>query len=193
VDARSFVVPKPGEIACGDGFHLKQNSDTIQILLGDGLGHGEEAAKAVQKAIETFKACTDDNAVDVLRSINDGVKRTRGLVATVAIFHLKERRWGICGVGNIASKFYGPMGIKNHNPYNGIVGLNMPNTMNEQVMAYEHGQTLVLCSDGIRSKWDLLKFPGILRYDLSLLNAALFKEFARNTDDMSVASCKITV
>jgi hypothetical protein len=65
--------------------------------------------------------------------------------------------------------------------------------MHDQEIAYERGQCVVLCSDGFKSKWDILKFPGILRNDLSLLNAVLFKEFARNTDDMSIASCKLNV
>ena len=69
----------------------------------------------------------------------------------------------------------------------------MPNSMHEQEVDYERGQCIVLCSDGIKSKWEILKFPGILRHDLSLLTASIFKEYARNTDDMSIASCKLNV
>lgn len=193
LEVRSLVVPKPGEEECGDGFYYKQTKEHIKLFLGDGLGHGKEAAIAVQKAIEAFKLCAENSAVENLRFINQSVKRTRGLVATVAIFSIKEKKWRVAGVGNITTKIYGHNGVKNHNPYNGIVGLNMPNTMNDQEMLYEPGQCMVLCSDGMKSKWDLVKLPGILRYDLSLLNAAIFKDFARNTDDMSIASCKIIV
>jgi hypothetical protein len=65
--------------------------------------------------------------------------------------------------------------------------------MSDQQLDYEPNQLLVMCSDGIKSKWDLMKIPGILRHDLSLLNAALFKDFSRNTDDVSIASCKIVL
>ncbi|HEV7332508.1 MAG TPA: SpoIIE family protein phosphatase [Flavisolibacter sp.] len=193
VEVRSFVVPKPGEEECGDGFYYKQTKEHIKLFLGDGLGHGKEAAIAVQKAIEAFKLCPEESAVENLRYINQHVKRTRGLVATVAIFHIREQKWKICGVGNISTRFYGPSLSKSHSPYNGIVGLNMPNSMNDQEIDYERGQCVILCSDGIKSKWDILKFPGILRNDLSLLDAVLFKEYARNTDDMSIASCKLNV
>jgi len=193
IAVRSFVVPKPGETDCGDGFYVKQTKEHIKLFLGDGLGHGAEASMAVQKAIEAFKICPEHNTVEILRFIHQSVKKTRGLVATVAVFNIKEKQWRICGVGNIATKMYSASGIKTHSPYNGIVGLNMPNTMNEQSITYEPGQTLILCSDGIKSKWDMLKLPAIMRYDLSLLNAALFKDFARNTDDMSIASCKIMI
>lgn len=193
VDVRSLLVPKPGEVECGDGFYVKHSKDHIKLFLGDGLGHGKEAAVAVNRAIDAFKHCAEDSPVETLRFINQSVKKTRGLVATVAIFNLKERHWKICGVGNISTRFFGPSASKTHSPYNGIVGLNMPNTMNDQEVAYETGQCIILCSDGVKSKWDILRYPGILRYDLSLLNAALFKDFARNTDDLSIASCKINL
>ncbi|GAB4093078.1 ATP-binding SpoIIE family protein phosphatase [Flaviaesturariibacter terrae] len=191
VEIRSLVVPKPGETACGDGFYAKESREHVKLLLGDGLGHGPEAALAAQKAIEAFRKCPDESPAAILRFIHQEVKRTRGLVATVAVFDIKKKQWSICGVGNIAARFFSPSGPRNHTPYNGIVGLNMPNTLNDQLIPYERGQSLVLCSDGIKTKWDLMALPGILRNDLALLNAALFKEFARQTDDMSVASCKL--
>lgn len=193
IDVRSLLLPKPGETECGDGFHFKHTKEHLKLFLGDGLGHGKEAALAVRNAIEAFKQCADDSPVENLRFIHHSVKKTRGLVATIAFFHLKERKWKICGVGNISTKLFGATTSKTHSPYNGIVGLNMPNTMNDQEVDYEPGQCIILCSDGLKSKWDILKFPGIQRYDLSLLNAALFKDFARNTDDLSIASCKINL
>ncbi|WP_121353646.1 ATP-binding SpoIIE family protein phosphatase [Flavisolibacter nicotianae] len=192
-DVRSLLVPKPGETECGDGFYFKHSKEHLKLFLGDGLGHGKEAAIAVNTAIEAFKVCHEHSPVENLRFINLAVKKTRGLVATVAIFHFKERRWAICGVGNISTKTYSVNGAKYHNPYNGIVGLNMPTSMKDQEILYEPGQCLIMCSDGLKSKWDMLKFPGILRNDLSLLDAVLFKEFVRGTDDASIASCKLYV
>ncbi|HEY1022927.1 MAG TPA: ATP-binding SpoIIE family protein phosphatase [Flavisolibacter sp.] len=193
VEIRSFLVPKPGEEECGDGFYFKKTNDHVKLFLGDGLGHGKEAALATQKAIEAFKLCPENSPVEILRYLHHAVKRTRGLVGTVAVFNLKEQTWKICGVGNISTRFFGATISKSHSPYNGIIGLNMPNSMNDQAVDYERGQCIILCSDGIKSKWDILKFPGILRHDLSLLDATIFKEFARNTDDMSIASCKLNV
>ena len=77
--------------------------------------------------------------------------------------------------------------------YNGIIGLNVPNTLNAQEVAYEKDQQIIMCSDGIKSRWDTIKYPAITRYDLSILSASLLKDFARYTDDMSVVACKINV
>ena len=51
----------------------------------------------------------------------------------------------------------------------------------------------ILCSDGIKTRWDLSKYPLIGRYDLSILNAAIYKDHARKTDDMSVVSIKVNI
>lgn len=82
---------------------------------------------------------------------------------------------------------------KNHLAYNGIIGLNIPATMNDQEVDYEKGQTMIMCSDGIKTRWDLNRYPGILRYDMSILGAAIYKDFARGTDDISVVTCKIDI
>jgi anti-sigma regulatory factor (Ser/Thr protein kinase) len=192
-EIRSVVLPKPTEVACGDGFFYKVTDDYYKLFLGDGLGHGAEAAAAVLKAGEAFDECQENDPVDIIRSINDQVKKTRGLVGTVAVFNVSSRSWRICGVGNISTKIYGPSMLKSHMSYNGIIGLNVPNTLNAQEIAHERGQYLVMCSDGLKSRWDTIKYPGIVRYDLSLLAASLMKDFARYTDDMSVAACKINL
>lgn len=190
-EIKAVVLPKPGEVACGDGYHASVTEEQVRLFLGDGLGHGAEAEKAVEAAIEAFQACTEMDPVEVIRYISNEVKKTRGLVATVALFNCKEKAWKICGVGNIATKIIGPSFSKGYMSYNGIVGLNLPRTLNAQEVKHEKGQYLVLCSDGLRSRWDTLRYPSILRYDLSILAASLLKDFARYTDDMSVLACKI--
>jgi hypothetical protein len=131
--------------------------------------------------------------VAIIRAINVGVRKTRGLVGTAAVFSLDEKCWRLCGVGNIAAKINSLSSSKDFDSYNGIIGLNVPRSLNAQEIAYEKGQYLILCSDGIKSKWDTVKFPAIQRYDGSILSASILKDFARLTDDMSVAVCKVNL
>lgn len=192
-EIRSVILPKPGETACGDGFFHFSDKDHLRLMLGDGLGHGVEAEKAVTAAGEAFLRCEEQDPVEIIRYMNASVKKTRGLVATLAVCDLKKETWRICGVGNIATRVSSPSMIKNYTSYNGIIGLNVPNTLNAQVVTAEKGQYIIMCSDGLRSRWDPLRYPGIFRYDLSLLSACLIKDYARNTDDMSVAACKLNL
>jgi hypothetical protein len=75
--------------------------------------------------------------------------------------------------------------------YNGIVGYNIPNTMNDQQYPSELYNQLILCSDGIKTRWDLSKYSVISRYDPTVLAAAIYKDHARRNDDMSVVVVKI--
>lgn len=190
-DIRYVAIPKPGEQFCGDGFVSVVSSQHVKLFFGDGLGHGPEAEKAVTAACDAFRRFTDPDPVEIIRYLNSEVKKTRGLVGTAAIFDIKAATWRICGVGNISTRMYNGSVPKNHMSYNGIIGLNVPNTLNAQEVPYEKGQLLVMCSDGLKTRWDIFKLPSILRNDYSILATALIKDFARNTDDMSVMACKI--
>jgi anti-sigma regulatory factor (Ser/Thr protein kinase) len=118
-EIKAVVLPKPGEKECGDGFHSIITPEHIKIFLGDGLGHGLEAAKAVATAMEAFERCPENDPVEIIRYINEAVKKTRGLVATVAVFDIKEKKWNVCGVGNISTKILGPAFSKGYMAYNG--------------------------------------------------------------------------
>ena len=78
-------------------------------------------------------------------------------------------------------------------PYNGIIGLNVPEILNMQEVPHDPGLHIIMCSDGIKSRWDLERYPGILRYDLTIAANMIIKDFSRNTDDMSVAICRINL
>lgn len=191
VDIKGIVVPKPNERTSGDGYYYKLTDKYFKLLVADGLGHGPEANLAINEAVKAFKLCAEESPVQYIRFIHSTVRKTRGLVGTVVIYDFEKRVWKIAGVGNIATKFYNATEFKNQMAYNGIIGHNIPNTMNDQELSSGLYQQIILCSDGIRSRWDLSKYTGINRYDLTILAAALFKDFARRTDDMSVIICKV--
>ena len=77
--------------------------------------------------------------------------------------------------------------------YNGILGHNIPGSMKDQVIPFEQGQYLLLCSDGIKTKWELSNYPGIYKNDLSILSAAIYKDHTRDMDDASVVIVKINL
>lgn len=185
-----MIVAKSGEKLCGDGAFHSLTADGLLLFLGDGLGHGPEAHKAVQCAIEYVKKSKAEGPIEIIRRLHPELKKTRGIVGTIAIYGFKEKKWRICGVGNITTRVHS-VTSKTHMSYNGVIGMNVPNTMNEQVVDHERGQTIVMCSDGIKSRWEMLKYTGIFKHDLSILAAAIYKDFARKTDDMSVLAARI--
>lgn len=188
---RALVVAKPGEKTSGDGYYIKTTAEHIKVMLADGLGHGKEANFAINEAAKAFKQCPSHSPVEIIRYIHPLVRKTRGLVATIAVFDLKTSSLSIAGVGNISSKLSGTALAKTSLAYNGIIGHNIPNTMNDQSMALVDYQQLIMCSDGIRSRWEINKPPGLTRSDIMLQAAAIYKDYARRSDDMSVLIAKI--
>lgn len=183
---RALNVSKPGQTVSGDGFQIVYTPNYTKIFMGDGLGHGREAFEAVQLAITNFKLCSETDPVQILRFIHDRVKKSRGMVATsVTIDHLRKK-WRICGIGNIATKFYEGLFGKNYINYNGIIGLNIPTSLKNHEADLAKHQCLILSSDGIKTRWDISQFPSIGRYDPIMLAAVIYKESARKNDDMSI-------
>jgi len=192
IDIRALCVSKPREVVSGDGYRVKRKGTQVQIFFGDGLGHGEFAKEAVDRAGDFFMSCEEGDPVAMIRQIHERVRRTRGLVASVAVGDLGKNEWSICGVGNILTRLYTGVMYRNYMSYNGTVGLNIPTSMKESIYKIEKNQHLVMCSDGIRSRWDLNRFPSVLKYDNMLLAAAVYSDFTRGNDDSSILIAKVS-
>ena len=185
-DIKAVCVPKAGESVCGDGYCIKRFPEETHVFMGDGLGHGEKAHDAIAAACESFNACGEITPVEIIRFIHASVKRTRGLVGTVAVLNHTQKQWQICGVGNISTRLYSGLMFKHYLAYNGIIGLNIPGTMQSFTMPAENNHMLMMCSDGLRTRWDLSRYNGFNRYDPTVVAAMLYKDFVRGTDDASV-------
>jgi len=191
VIVRPIVVFKPGEKTSGDGFTYKSTDRYFKIMLADGLGHGAEANKAVNEAAAAFKVFPDYSPTETIRFIHSAIKKTRGAVVNILGYDFATKTWASTGVGNIALRMSGPVNFKNHLSYNGIVGHNIPGTMNDQQYYAEEFNQAMLCSDGIKTRIDMARYPQMYKYDLTVLAAAIYKDHARRNDDMSVVIAKV--
>jgi anti-sigma regulatory factor (Ser/Thr protein kinase) len=191
LEIRALCVNKPRETECGDGYGVKHTASGVIIFFGDGLGHGPKAKEAIDLAREFLSSCNESEPVEILRQMHQNIRRTRGLVGTIAVCDLKANQWRICGVGNILTRLYSGIEFKNYMPYNGTIGLNLPSSMNASTLPVESNQHLIMSSDGIQARWDLSKFHSILKYDNTVLAAAIYKDFSRGTDDASVLVAKV--
>ncbi|MBA4853822.1 ATP-binding protein [Emticicia sp. BO119] len=187
----ALQVCMPGEEVCGDGYCIKKTNDETQLFLGDGLGHGPNAHEAVSAAIDAFKECSEIEPEDILRFIHQKVRKTRGLVANIASYHHQKKQWKTCGVGNISTRFYEGLSVRKVLSHNGIIGLNIPAFMNTQILADTDYQHIFMFSDGIRGHWDLHQFPSILKYASPIMAGAIFKDYSRGNDDMTLLVGKV--
>ena len=160
-------------------------------MVADGLGHGPEAHKAVAAAREAFKLCPENDPAEILRFLHQAIKKTRGAVGTVVVYDLKRKLWKVAGVGNITTGMMNYLSVRNLMSYNGIIGHNIPNSISSIEISSDEFHQITLCSDGLKTRWDSTRYPGIYKYDSSFLAAALYKDYGRKTDDMSVVVCNV--
>lgn len=190
------LVPKPNEQLCGDGFAMIEKGAELYLLALDGLGHGAHANEAAQAAVEAFNDIAPQHPSDIMRHIHHQIRRTRGAVGLAANISGNSHKLSYCGVGNIAGKlFYADSntpgaGYKNIISYNGIMGHNIPATLNNQQLDWHRNGMLILHSDGLKSRWDMTKYPTLGRHHATTIAAVLYKEYSRLTDDTLVVVCK---
>lgn len=188
------MVPKPNEQVCGDGFSVVTQNNRTDILALDGLGHGANANEASAQAIAAFQENILLDPANRLRAIHSAIKRTRGAVGLTA--RICNGKIDYCGIGNIVGKLFsqeassvGPQ-YKNIISYNGILGYNIPNTLNNQQLDWVRNKTLILHSDGLKTRWELSKYPNLLRHHPTIIAAVLYLDHSRHTDDTLVVVCK---
>ncbi len=190
IELRGINVAKPGEEVSGDGFCFVTSKSGVRVMVADGLGHGNDAHLAVEEACKVFLNDGERQPSDTIRLMHTAIRRTRRIVGGFFFLDFAQKEWTVAGVGNIAAKWMGNGNSKSFTAYNGIIGLNIPGTINNVTIKQDDFPAFIACSDGIRSRWDLAKFPLIIRYDATVIAAVIYKEFGRRSDDMSVLVCK---
>jgi anti-sigma regulatory factor (Ser/Thr protein kinase) len=188
----SIMVPYPGESLCGDGWVYKLSENNLKVLMVDGLGHGAEAYLAAQQAIEFFNQSDEDSPALMLKEIHKNIRQTRGAVGAMINIDLKQSKLQFCGIGNISGRLVNFVNSRVFMSYNGIMGHNIPNRVFDRELEISNG-LIILCSDGIKERWDLKMHPLLSKYDISITAAVIYKENNRKTDDVSALVFKIKV
>ena len=88
-------------------------------------------------------------------------------------------------LGNIAATLITRQGRRGLASYNGTLGHQM-HTIHEFSAPWNEDSILVMHSDGLISRWDLDTYPGIISKDPSIIAAALYRDFDRERDDVTV-------
>jgi hypothetical protein len=90
------------------------------------------------------------------------------------------------GVGNIGAVVYSAAGGATHLlSTEGIVGYQMRSIRGTQ-RAWSRGDTIVMSSDGLSSRWNMLRYPDLLVRHPAVTASVLFRDFARDTDDATI-------
>lgn len=184
-------LPKLGQLECGDAWGFKEAGRWQRVCVVDGLGHGPLAARASSEAIKVFKACPEaDSPVNILEKAHAALKPTRGAVMAVVSIDTAAGIASFAGIGNIAGVIFGGPKAQHLMSIEGIVGHNV-RTFRQHDYPWSAESVLVMNSDGLVSRWNVAKAPGLLNRHPALIAAVLHRDFARDSDDSTVVVAKV--
>lgn len=182
-------VPIRGESVCGDGWMMKSNSETARLLVVDGLGHGPYAAEAAREAERVMSESKSDSPTEILNDCHDALKKTRGAAAAIAAIDREKGTLSFAGMGNVSAFLVSKQGTRGIASHNGTVGHQM-HRVQEFQFPWTEESVLIMHSDGLATRWNLEDYPGILNKDPAILAAVLYRDFARERDDVTVLVAK---
>lgn len=185
-----ITVALEGETANGDAWAVRRDGSATAIIVADGLGHGEEAARASAAAIDAFLRGPLDDLAELLRTMDGRLHPTRGAAVAIALLDPAGSSARYAGVGNISATITSPQGMQGLVSVNGTVGQGGARPR-EQRYALPRGSTVILHSDGARSHWSLDRYPGLQRRHPTLVSAILYRDHRRVRDDVTIVTARV--
>jgi anti-sigma regulatory factor (Ser/Thr protein kinase) len=181
------VVSEPisGEQECGDGWSLRTTMDTVLLMVVDGLGHGILASEAARGAEKIFAGTKELSPAAILNETHGALRQTRGAAEAIAKIELRKKLLSFAGIGNISASIVAPGASRSMASHNGTLGMNIERVQ-EFSCPWNDDSVLVMHSDGLATRWDLERYPGLWTKAPSLIAAVLHRDFSRHRDDVTV-------
>ena len=178
-------LPMAGEEICGDGWAYEALADSTVCMVADGLGHGPEAAVAADEAVATLREHKMKSPAEIVEKAHGVLRSTRGAALGVAQIQHSQEVLRFCGVGNIAGNIITDGVVRHLASNNGTAGVEA-RKIAEFSYPWNANSLLIMHSDGLQSRWDLEKYPGLTLRHPSLIAAVLYRDFYRGRDDVTV-------
>ncbi|SAK83619.1 Stage II sporulation protein E (SpoIIE) [Caballeronia fortuita] len=178
-----------GESVNGDAWACHTGEDHFTVLLADGLGHGTFANRAASEAAESLAENGNAPLEEIVHRAHAMLRSTVGAAVGVARVPITSSTTDpaltFAGVGNISASVWTERSHKHLPSHDGVVGHRV-----RRVQSFSadcpSGSLVVLHSDGLKSRWDLSRYPGLWVRHPALIAAVLYRDFAREHDDLTV-------
>ena len=147
--------PFGGAAPSGDAPILALHPSGILVGAADGLGHGPEAAAAVNELVEACASHAGSAVTSVISQCHEALRGTRGAAVSLAAFDHGRHRAEWAGVGNVEAVLVPAReGQKRAYliPGNGVVGYRMPQPK-ATALPIEAGDVLIFATDGISDRF----------------------------------------
>jgi anti-sigma regulatory factor (Ser/Thr protein kinase) len=181
----AVCLPLPSEDECGDAWRSASQDGKLLLMVADGLGHGPEAARASDAAVALVQADSTFAPAAMLQLAHGALQGGRGAAVAVACLDGDADALRFAGIGNISVSLHGEANARHLVSHNGIVGSNM-RKVQEFSMPLAAGAMLIMHSDGVGTRWNLERYPGLSQRHPALIAAVLYRDHVRGRDDACI-------
>lgn len=180
---------KEGQSVSGDTYLVEPYGErSLMVSVIDGLGGGEAAALAANRAAVVVRANLGQELSVIISLGHTALHSTRGAVIALLDLDLHARKALYVGVGNIGAQVFSQQSIKPISK-NGILGYKLPQLL-KLSYSYNSGDTFVLYSDGISSRWNLDGTVDPAQEPQALADAIL-RLHGKSNDDATVVVVRV--
>lgn len=142
-----------GQRVCGDAYTVTAFPGGTVVAVVDGLGHGEEAVTAAQKAIAIVQENAQEDLISLVLYCHEELKGTRGAVMSVAAFTRQDRRMTWIGVGDVEGILVRTVPTarppRESLPLRGgVIGYQLP-PLRATTLSVGHSDLLIFATDGL--------------------------------------------
>jgi phosphoserine phosphatase RsbX len=180
-----------GETTSGDLAVVAFLPEGVLVAGIDGLGHGDEAARAARKAAEVLREGPSRDLVLLVERCHAALKGTRGAAISLAFVSPCDRGVTWLGVGNVEGRVLSgdPSAIRPKGSLplgNGVPGHELP-PVRATTLELRTGDILVLATDGVDAVFaDSLDISG----STQAISERILADHWRPTDDAVVVAVR---
>jgi len=146
----------PGQPESGDQKVVKPFPSGVLIAVLDGVGHGSEAATAAMIAKDILEEHPADSVVALVQRCHEALHAARGVAVSIASLDASQGLLTWIGVGNVVGvllrQSVTPVAAEKSLLLRaGVVGFQLPASLEADSVQVSEGDTLVFATDGIGS------------------------------------------
>jgi len=182
---------RPGETTSGDLAVVSLLPEGVLVAGIDGLGHGDEAARAARTAAGVLRESPSRDLVLLVQRCHAALRSTRGAAISLAFVSPSDRGVTWLGVGNVEGRVLSgdPWAIRPKGSLalgNGVPGHELP-PVRAATLELRIGDVLVLATDGVEAVFaDSLDISG----SPQAISERILADHWRPTDDALVVAVR---
>lgn len=181
--------PHPHMKLNGDSFVIKQWETNALIAVIDGLGHGQFAHHAAEKARQYIETHYTLPIEEIFRGTGRNCYATRGVVMSLVRIDWELHKMWFAGIGNVTARVFGGSQQFKYIIRRGIIGKSAPKPVITEHI-WESGTIMVIHTDGLKTHWQWEDHEHLSEKPAPVIAHGLLSILSKNNDDATAVVIK---